>query len=109
MIPVGAPTNSFSARRASFTLVQDGNVNPPRSHRAAITAHSSAADDERPDPTGTSLATLIRAGGTWCPSAPNVTASPKPSDTTVQNGLSVRDTATAVTWGRANGSTYPSL
>ena len=53
MIPVGAPTTSFSARwqaRASSARV---TWSPCRSCSASATAHSSAADEDSPDPVGT--------------------------------------------------------
>ena len=53
MIPVGAPTTSFSARwqaRASSVRLAPS---PCRSSSASATAQSSAADDDSPDPVGT--------------------------------------------------------
>ena len=53
MIPVGAPTISFSARwqaRASSVRLAPS---PCRSCSASATAQSSAAEDDSPDPVGT--------------------------------------------------------
>jgi hypothetical protein len=97
------------------------------------TAHSSAADEDRPEPTGTSELTAIRAPGTskpasrsahttpatypaqsgTCPgrrsSSPNVTGESANADATVHSGRSTVDASTTVRIGSANGSTKPSL
>ena len=49
--PVGAPTYSFSARWAMTRLIQPVDMQS-RDVRAPSAAHSSAADDDRPDPIG---------------------------------------------------------
>jgi hypothetical protein len=63
MIPVGAPTYTFSARRASAGRSSTGRSMPPRSTSAVRTADSSAADDDRPAPSGTSEVMASRAPG----------------------------------------------
>src|SRR5205814_10001750 len=67
--PQGTPTYSFSARCASRGRWSTGRSRPPRSHRAVSAAHSRAADEDRPDPTGTSEETASRAPGTENPAA----------------------------------------
>ena len=52
MSPVGAPTNSFSARRASFARSSGSMASPPRSASAVSVAHSSAAEEDSPAPIG---------------------------------------------------------
>ena len=53
MIPVGAPTASFSARRPTFARATRSSPSSQVSLSAAAVAPSIAADDERPAPTGT--------------------------------------------------------
>ncbi len=54
MMPQGIPTYVFSARCASEGRSSIGRSRAPRSHSAVSTAHSIAAEDESPAPTGTS-------------------------------------------------------
>jgi hypothetical protein len=63
MMPDGTPTYSFSARCATRGRSVTGRSRPPRSTSAVSTAHSSAAEDERPAPTGTSEWIASRAPG----------------------------------------------
>ena len=61
MMPVGAPTNSFSARLAITASSGRGTEIPDSEHSAKATEHSSAADDDTPAPTGRSESTSIDA------------------------------------------------
>ena len=66
MIPHGTPTYAFSARWASAgqpVTGQRSRCAPARSSSAASVAHSSAAEDDRPAPTGTSEATASSGAG----------------------------------------------
>lgn len=54
MIPVGAPTASFSAHRPTFASVTRLWSSPQTSFSATAVAPSIAADDDSPAPTGTS-------------------------------------------------------
>src|ERR1700733_15401060 len=101
---------------------------PPRSHSAVSTAHSSACEEERPAPTGTSEWIDSRAPGTSYPysrsaqttpatyppqsptppgyssSGPNTTVEPGCcAESTVHRGLSTTDASTKVRNGNANG------
>ncbi len=67
--PVGAPTNSFSARRASLARSSGAISSPSRSTSAVSTAHSSAAEEDRPAPTGTSEVSTRSAPPTRCPAS----------------------------------------
>src|SRR5204863_1230138 len=125
MIPQGIPTYEFSPRWASRGRLATGTGRSPRSHRAVRTAHSRAAEDDRPAPTGTSevidrwapgtsyepsrssqttAATYAAQPVTFSPRS-NVTVSPVFSECTVHSGRSTRDAATAIRCGSANGST----
>ena len=56
MIPVGAPTASFSAVRPTFAWSIGARPRLHSSSNAAAAAPSIAADDDNPAPTGTSEA-----------------------------------------------------
>ncbi len=76
MMPVGTPTNSFSARRASVTRSARGTASSPSSVRASAVAHSRAAEEDRPAPAGTSESMATQAPGTRCPAASSAQATP---------------------------------
>jgi len=76
MIPVGAPTNSFSARRAIAARSWRGTVTPESEQSASATEHSIAADDDTPAPTGRSESTSTDAPRTACPAARSAHATP---------------------------------
>jgi hypothetical protein len=65
MIPVGTPTNSFSARRAIAASSGRGTDSPASWVSASATAHSSAADEDSPAPCGRSESMATRAPGSW--------------------------------------------
>jgi hypothetical protein len=64
MMPDGTPTNSFSARRAIAASSPRGTGVPASSVRASAVAHSSAAEEDRPAPAGTSESMAMQAPGT---------------------------------------------
>ena len=69
MMPDGTPTNSFSARRAIAASSPRGTGAPSSSDgvssvRASAVAHSSAAEEDRPAPAGTSESMAMQAPGT---------------------------------------------
>ncbi len=68
-MPVGAPTYSFSARRAMRAASARSIVWPWRSASASSVAHSSAAEEDRPAPCGTSEWMAMRAGPTSYPAS----------------------------------------
>ena len=76
MMPVGAPTNSFSARLAIAASAVLGTEIPDSEHSARATAHSSAADDDTPAPTGRFESTSTDAPRTARPAAPSAQATP---------------------------------
>ena len=61
--PVSAPTQSFSTREHSFaSSTRSGSSAPATPSSARHSAVSSAAEDERPEPCGTSPSIVSRAG-----------------------------------------------
>ena len=81
MPPVGAPAISFSARTqaAASRARPASSASSPRSNRslaAAPTEHSSAAELDRPAPTGTSLSTVTSIPLTAWPSARSAHSTP---------------------------------
>ena len=54
MMPTGAPTRSFSASRPSLAMRTSSIASPLASRRARSIETSSAADDDTPEPAGTS-------------------------------------------------------
>ena len=76
MIPHGIPTYVFSARCASQGRSSIGTSSAPRSHSAVSTAHSIAADDDSPAPTGTSEVSDRSAAGTRYPASRNAQTMP---------------------------------
>ena len=75
-IPLGTPTISFSARRASRASSVRGTRSPDRSARAIATAHSIAADDDRPAPCGRSESITRLAPPTGWPASRRAQATP---------------------------------
>ena len=67
--PVGAPTKAFSARLASLARSSPAMSRSLRSARAVSTAHSSAADDDKPAPVGTSDESTRSAPPIRCPAS----------------------------------------
>ena len=76
MIPVGAPTKSFSARLAIAASVRRSTVTPDSSQSASATEHSSAAEDDTPAPTGRSESMSIEAPATSMPASRSAHATP---------------------------------
>ena len=76
MIPVGTPTKSFSARRAMPASSWRTTSRPASWVRASATAHSSAADEDRPAPCGRSESTATRAPGTGYPASRSAQTTP---------------------------------
>jgi hypothetical protein len=76
MIPQGMPTYVFSARCARRGRSSIGRSRPPRSHSAVSTAHSIAADDDSPAPTGTSEVSDRSTAGTSYPASLNAQTMP---------------------------------
>lgn len=124
--PVGAPTTSVSARTAASTMSSCG---PPS--RATPTAHSSAADEDSPAPTGTVLSTSTSNPPRSWPASRSVQSTPAaypaqpstepswssvPSKTESCWALATRTSSSArgrsaayVAWGSATGRTSPRL
>ncbi|CAH0327726.1 hypothetical protein SRABI128_06401 [Microbacterium sp. Bi128] len=134
MIPVGAPTTLFSARRPMSASSARPRPAPVRSERANATAHSRAAEEDSPAPTGTSEVTYRSKPGTVMPARSSSHATPagyadqpaawsgakvSRSNSTgsaaanAEASRTVRsaraDTATVVVRLMANGRTRPSL
>ena len=66
MMPDGTPTKSFSARRAIAASSRRSTGQPGQlGQRASAVAHSSAAEEDRPAPAGTSESIARQAPGTW--------------------------------------------
>ena len=76
MMPVGTPTNSFSAWQVSATSSPRGTLRPPSEVSASAVAHSSAADEDRPAPAGTSESMATHAPGTRWPAPSSAHATP---------------------------------
>ena len=76
MIPLGTPTISFSARRASRASSARGTSAPYSSARAIATAHSIAAEDDRPAPCGRSESMTRLAPPTCQPASRSAQATP---------------------------------
>ena len=76
MIPLGTPTISFSARLASRASSVRGTSAPYRSARAIATAHSIAAEDDRPAPCGRSESKTRLAPPTARPASRMAQATP---------------------------------
>ena len=76
MMPVGTPTNSFSARQASVTSSPRGTSRPPSEVSASAVTHSSAADEESPAPAGTSESMARQVPGTRWPACSSAHATP---------------------------------
>ena len=76
MMPEGTPTNSFSARRAIAASSRRGTASSASSVRASAVAHSSAAEEDRPAPAGTSESMATQAPGTGWPAASSAQATP---------------------------------
>ena len=74
--PVGAPTNSFSARWASWARWIKEMSSPFRSTSAVSTAHSNAAEEDSPAPTGTSEVSTRSAPSTRCPARSSAQTTP---------------------------------
>ena len=132
--PLGTPTNAFSARCASSASSAGGSPRPSRSASAAATEHSSAADEDRPAPCGTSPSTVTVIPPGSCPASRKTQTTPatyaaQPStdpgsrsatasrasasdccaEWTASRPSPRRSTAAVVAYGSASGSTYPSL
>ena len=65
MMPVGAPTASFSASCPTFASVSRSRPSSHRSFSASATAHSIAAEDDSPAPTGTLESMYRSARAPW--------------------------------------------
>src|SRR5215472_19282550 len=76
MIPVGAPTNSFSARLAIAASDRRGTQMPDNAQSASATEHSRAAEDPIPAPTGRFESMSIDAPATSCPASRSAHATP---------------------------------
>ncbi len=76
MIPLGTPTISFSARLANAASSFRGTSAPYRSARAIATAHSIAAEDDRPAPCGRSESMTRLAPPTGRPASRMAQATP---------------------------------
>ena len=76
MMPVGTPTKSFSARRASRASSGGAIATPYSPVRATAVAHSSAAEDDSPAPCGRSASMATRAPPTACPASRSAQATP---------------------------------
>ncbi len=67
MMPVGAPTKSFSARCVARTISSALSPAPVSSLRAEMTAHSMACEEDSPAPRGTSESRSRSRPGTSMP------------------------------------------
>ena len=76
MMPVGAPTNSFSARLAIFASSSRATATPDSEQSASATEHSSAAEDDTPAPTGRSESMSMEAPRMSSPAARSAQAAP---------------------------------
>ena len=70
MPPVAAPTTSFSARTHARASSARSRPSPYTSFAANATAHSNAADDDSPAPSGTVSVTCTSSPPTACPCRP---------------------------------------
>ncbi len=80
MIPVGAPTATFSARRPMRASAARSAPTSHRSFSATAVAISIAADEDSPAPTGTSESTARsnpRTAARSVPASPNAQTTPK--------------------------------
>jgi len=76
MIPLGTPTIPFSARLAKAASAARGTSTAYRLARAIATAHSIAAEDDRPAPCGRSESMTRLAPPTGSPASRMAQATP---------------------------------
>ena len=76
MIPHGTPAKSFSARCAAAASAGRVMSSWYRSASASATEHSSAADEDRPAPRGTSESITSRAPPAGCPASRRAQTTP---------------------------------